>query len=142
MLYVNVYLVTQCYGGCEEGGWYFDASQPLASIPIDSDYIPGQEYYCEDGHIHIRACTTCSGTGEVDKEADYIEPGQTEPTVYKARCEDCGEIPTSIIAAEKLMSDMDHMFKDTPNRYHHEHIRVALEDHFAVAFPDRKPHYE
>jgi hypothetical protein len=33
MLFVNAYAVTRHYGGREEGGWWFDAGSPLASIP-------------------------------------------------------------------------------------------------------------
>jgi hypothetical protein len=32
--YLNVYEVHQCYGGREEGGWWFDAGSPVASVPI------------------------------------------------------------------------------------------------------------
>jgi hypothetical protein len=32
--WVNVYLVNRHYGGPEEGGWWFDSGQPIASIPI------------------------------------------------------------------------------------------------------------
>jgi len=34
--YVNVYEVTQAYGGCEEGGWWYMCGEPIASIPVDS----------------------------------------------------------------------------------------------------------
>ena len=32
--YINVYRVTRHYGGPEEGGWWYDAGAPLASVPI------------------------------------------------------------------------------------------------------------
>jgi hypothetical protein len=34
MRYVNAYEVTLGYGGPEEGGWYYDVGDPLASVPI------------------------------------------------------------------------------------------------------------
>jgi hypothetical protein len=34
--YVNAYAVDQCYGGPEEGGWYYDAGTLLASVPVTS----------------------------------------------------------------------------------------------------------
>lgn len=37
MKYVNAYAVTRHYGGSEEGGWWFDAGEPLASVPVTSD---------------------------------------------------------------------------------------------------------
>ena len=33
--YVNVYRISQCYGGPEEGGWYYSAWDCVASIEID-----------------------------------------------------------------------------------------------------------
>lgn len=32
--FVNAYSVERCYGGPEEGGWWYDAGEPIASIPI------------------------------------------------------------------------------------------------------------
>jgi hypothetical protein len=34
VLYVNLYRVTRHYGGPEEGGWWYNAGEPLASVPI------------------------------------------------------------------------------------------------------------
>ena len=33
-VYVNAYEVTREYGGPEEGGWYYDAGEPMASVPV------------------------------------------------------------------------------------------------------------
>jgi len=35
--YVNAYEVSRHYGGPEEGGWWFDAGTPLASVPCVTD---------------------------------------------------------------------------------------------------------
>lgn len=32
--YVNAYLVSRRCGGPEEGGWWYDAGEPLASVPV------------------------------------------------------------------------------------------------------------
>lgn len=34
LLYVNAYAVSRHFGGREEGGWWYNAGEPLASIPI------------------------------------------------------------------------------------------------------------
>ena len=34
--YVNVYALEQGYGGPEEGGWYYEAGTPVASVPFDT----------------------------------------------------------------------------------------------------------
>ena len=32
--WVNVYQLEQCYGGPEEGGWYYSAGHPVAAVPF------------------------------------------------------------------------------------------------------------
>lgn len=38
-LYVNAYAVTRHFGGREEGGWWFDRGEPLASVPVDAEVL-------------------------------------------------------------------------------------------------------
>lgn len=38
--YVNAYEVTRHYGGPEEGGWWFNCGEPLASVPLGPDQDP------------------------------------------------------------------------------------------------------
>lgn len=35
MVYLNVYLVTRHCGGPEEGGWYYDAGEPIESLRVN-----------------------------------------------------------------------------------------------------------
>lgn len=35
--YMNVYVTEQMYGGPEEGGWYYEVGDPLASVPVAMD---------------------------------------------------------------------------------------------------------
>ena len=32
--WVNAYLVDRCYGGPEEGGWWFDSGESIATVPM------------------------------------------------------------------------------------------------------------
>ena len=53
-LLVGVYHVDRCYGGPEEGGWYFDAWQHVASRLVPEQQWPGikeelLEEYHDDG---------------------------------------------------------------------------------------------
>lgn len=41
-LYVNVYEASRCYGGPEEGGWWFDTGYPILSIPVALAPLPGE----------------------------------------------------------------------------------------------------
>jgi hypothetical protein len=152
MLYVNVHCVSQQYGGPEEGGWYYDVGEPIASIPVKSKYEPGKGYYLTsdtEGYgrkakvvnvkINLRVCDCCKGTGQVEEEDEtYPDRG-----TFMARCTDCGEIPEDLEATAKLFEQMYAMFDEegtASGRY--EHISVSLQDHFASSYPDRKPHYE
>lgn len=33
-LFVNVYEIARCYGGPEEGGWYYDCGDVVESFPV------------------------------------------------------------------------------------------------------------
>ena len=48
--FVNAYEVTQSYGGPEEGGWWYDVGDTLASVPVE-DYGDAVETYV---HLHNR----------------------------------------------------------------------------------------
>ena len=37
MKFVNAYRVTRSFGGHEEGGWWYDCFEPLASVPFHTD---------------------------------------------------------------------------------------------------------
>lgn len=37
LVFVNAYSVCRCYGGPEEGGWWYDSGRPLASVPVIED---------------------------------------------------------------------------------------------------------
>ena len=146
MLYVNIYLVTQVYGGAAEGGWYFDSGEPLGSIPIETT-DSRQDYYLtsetsgygrnakvEQIHIHLRECDACKGTGQVEEEDD------STGEVFEARCSECGEIPADLEGTSVLMKKMYDMFANDAGRY--QHIQVMLQPQFAASFPERTPRYE
>lgn len=157
MLYVNVYHVSQLYGGPEEGGWYYDAGEPIASIPVKSILQRGKDYYISSDtegfgrkakvtniKINVRDCYGCKGTGEFEKEAEEWEtPAGEEPAVYTCACQECGELPEDLEATAKLMVDMYAMFDQegtASGRY--DTITVMLQDYFAIPYPRSKPHYE
>ena len=43
IIYVNVYKVEHLYGGPEEGGWYYNAGTPIASVPVLVDTLKMDE---------------------------------------------------------------------------------------------------
>jgi hypothetical protein len=141
MLYVNVYLVDNIWFSPAEGGCYYDAGTPLASIPIQSKREPGKDYYCHDGHVHIRECYTCQGTGQVEMELEnYRSDGG--PATYISNCPDCGQIPCDLTGTGKLITEMEDLFADGADPYQHQRIDVMLQDHFAEYWPVESPTYE
>lgn len=43
--FVSAYIVERCYGGAEEGGWYYNKYIPIASIPVDeSNYLTAMDF--------------------------------------------------------------------------------------------------
>jgi hypothetical protein len=40
MRYLNAYLVDRNYGGPEEGGWWYDSGEPVASVPLPQFATP------------------------------------------------------------------------------------------------------
>jgi hypothetical protein len=52
ILYVNAYAVTRHWGGREEGGWWYNAGAPLASVPIAAETVacPGGSDGCNCGY--------------------------------------------------------------------------------------------
>ena len=35
--FINAYAVSRNWGGHEEGGWWYDSGEPLASVPVKGD---------------------------------------------------------------------------------------------------------
>jgi len=67
--FVNAYEVGQCWGGPEEGGWWYDAGTPLASIPARTD-----EEVAQARAVLFELFGPSFGlttTGEKDEESDH-----------------------------------------------------------------------
>lgn len=65
--YVNVYEVTQAYGGPEEGGWWYECGIPIASVPFDS-FKEAVEY---QGKMMIKYPFTKNRYSAADRGDDY-----------------------------------------------------------------------
>jgi hypothetical protein len=55
MFYVNVYQKRQCYGGPEEGGWWFDAWEPLEELDEEGNYYANPKYIYKTAHTEAEA---------------------------------------------------------------------------------------
>jgi hypothetical protein len=83
IVYVNAYAVSRDYGGPEEGGWYYNAGEPLASMPVrdKGDAVDKMVKHLEDTlgpeYAHERSIYSVLGDGQnleirvQDNIADY-----------------------------------------------------------------------
>jgi hypothetical protein len=134
-LFVNVYLVSRVYGGPEEGGWWYDSGEPLASVPVPANREKGQTYFCSQASgVTSATCGSCEGTGETEEEDEST--GET----FRATCSYCGLVPADPAYAATVMATQREAFEDEQGRY--QEIYVALERHFACVWPETCPRYE
>ena len=82
MKFVNVYLVNRCYGGSEEGGWWFDAGEIVECVPcrnevfarkVKESFEKGE--YSNEGRRELSS-VACGGVYEVVIED---RPGEDYP---------------------------------------------------------------
>jgi hypothetical protein len=140
MLYLNAYLVSRVYGGPEEGGWWYDAGEPIACIPIPTKVEKGQDYYMNGGKAVIQKCRDCDGTGLIDcsdEECDCNREGRGYD--HFVHC-DCGEVPADVEALFKMNEQYKELLKEEIGRG--EELRLAVEKKMGQPFPSGRPHYE
>ena len=92
--FVNTYFMERCYGGPQEGGWWYDCGEPIESINLG----------------------ICS-----QEEAEELRDERWE--IWRKRNEEEGRRDISSVLST--------------GQY-----QTYIEDHFAVAFPSERPHYE
>jgi hypothetical protein len=128
ILYVNAYELTRHYGGPEEGGWWFNHQEPIASIPIKAISVEG----------HTDSCYNCSRAraGEIERETGkkfefckwgfHIEPEpRWQMEMMKAHLESLygenrsGNIYSVLGGVEIMIVVEDHVGESTP-RPHYE----------------------
>lgn len=128
-LYVNAYSVTRNYGGPEEGGWYYNAFEPIASIPVKAISHEG----CGDHCVNCR----------------YASEGKVNPetgTAYKF----CKSSFHLVGDEEKIALFTKHLqecfgYINNGNIYSvlgGEELKIVVEDHPGAYSPKEKPHYE
>ena len=122
--FVNAYAVTRHYGGPEEGGWWYNAGHPLASMPVPATFTPNHEPD-EDGH-----CVGChSDEGERLEHCRNTEWEADADAVEAARAYLHGAF------ADVKEGDIYSVLGGTD-------VQTSVEPHFAQYWPARRPHYE
>lgn len=151
-MYLNVYAVTRHYGGPEEGGWWYNAGQPLASVPIKAVALRGHDSSCHTCNQARAAASQAAVLGESSKiefcrdlpvETDwdeYIQQYGLPPEVIHLESLDQMEL-------EKRKQELLEIFADekSGNIYSVRggvDIEIQLEEHMACSWPSRRPRYE
>jgi len=172
ILYLNVYAVTRHYGGPQEGSWWFNAGEPLASVPIPAK----RERGCD-------ICTTCRDAKE-NKTNDFCKrypedwdrevedqarhdlwysqgkkPHELESEDWDKMLEEATSkleallpeeyhlVPSDLVRLEGVRQFLGTVFAD------HKHgniysvlggvdVQTILEDHFAQPWPEEHPRYQ
>lgn len=127
LLYLNVYEVGRIYGGPEEGGWWYNHHEPVASIPIKAVSVAGHGNHCytcslaREGAIHPE-------TGEkyeLCKWGYELEPVNPEKVdEFRAYLEDLygcrreGDIYSVLGGTEISICLEDHLGQRTPPQHY------------------------
>ena len=123
IMYVNVYRIARCYGGPEEGGWYYDVGEPVASIPVgltNSERETLHEQFVRDNDLQA------DSWWPVDDYEEFIQSAVRE----KARA---------------VFERTEKQFPYTRNRWSvlgGDDHDVTIENEFAQPFPKERPYYE
>jgi hypothetical protein len=128
LMYVNAYSITRHYGGPQEGGWWYNHGEPIASIPVRAVSKPGHEN-----------CYRCSqaARGEKDSEGNLI-------TMCKWGFHLEEENPEQVEAFKKHLTDIFAEVNEG-NIYSvlgGSELSISLQDHPGEEFPQGRPHYE
>jgi hypothetical protein len=114
-VYLNVYRVYQCYGGPEEGGYWYDAGEPLESTVICDesleDFIDNHEPEDLQELRDVAVTKWTQGLPRTPRKTGYggytFMPGSDTPLTYE---ED-------------------------------NNVCAFFEEHFAKFYPEERPYY-
>lgn len=128
LMYVNAYEVSRCYGGPEEGGWWYNHLEPIASMPVRGISVAGHTdtcfecYSAREGRVHKE-------TGEKYEECRWgyhLKPiDQARVDMFKAYLEELfgnrreGNIYSVLGGTEVCITLEDHEGRSNP-RPHYE----------------------
>lgn len=168
-IYANTYLVSQAYGGPEEGGWWYETGEPIQSIIIDkdadldelSDRRDEKSRLLNDRYEkvvqYIKQCDSAEKEQKADRLIKKIEKREDDLWLTGTLAE---YRKLALRINEQVMSDkpIEHnpgefggytfvlSSKDdedpTPSTYRgDDSYRTVLESHFAEYYPQERPTY-
>lgn len=147
--YVNAYRVARFYGGPEEGGWWYDGGEPLASIPIEAERVKGHGDHCgqcskaKDGNAEYCKNIPQEDLSDLEEElsseqiseSQYIHFTNEYPDVYHLA-------ETNPIQRDQAIEWLKMAFESEDDARARTKLSILIEDNFAQAFPDKRPRYE
>jgi hypothetical protein len=127
VMYVNAYAVTRHFGGHEEGGWWYNAGSPLASIPVRATSMPLHDDSCVNCHPRPWDQDRAEGPIQACRWGFHVVPDEEEVERMRAY----------LVA---LFEDEVH--GDIYSVCGGQAVEVQIEDHMAEAWPSTRPRYE
>lgn len=141
--YINAYAVTRHYGGPEEGGWWYNAGEPLASVPIQAERLEVcPTFVDEDG---FRRCRCYFAGNRVVSIEQHCEACESETEHDKCPPPQHWQFPREKV--NKLLDDLHAEFADVVDGDIYSvrggvALELRCEDQVAAHWPQQRPHYE
>ena len=127
-LYVNAYEVTRHYGGPEEGGWYYNHHEPIASIPVKAVSKAG----------HSNGCFICESARRGEIHPVTGEAYELCKWSFELEATDPAQVETFKKYLEDLFADINE--GSIYSVLGGSELHVVVEDHKGERTP--RPHYE
>jgi hypothetical protein len=112
-LYLNVYEIDRCYGGPEEGGWYYDSGDFIKCIGRFPDTKKGRK------------------AAEAQREAFNTEEG--DPRNYKMGHGSHDGVDDN--------GEPDDRYLIPGGAWGYGQIKALIENHEGISYPETRPHY-
>ncbi len=140
IVYLNLYLIDQSYGGPEEGGWYYDVGTPLASVPISVESFTVNREGNPPSGDHTQKVLEVPVNDEDSAECDIHDHDKAYRDGYDCNCTPDRYIRYSVKDVETRMSGLRDLFE--AEGYRRKALRCILQFDMAQPFPETRPRYE
>lgn len=135
--YVTCYDIDRCYGGPEEGGWWYDNTNPCTELAYTEETV----YQLERGvEMHERwECESLSADYEGDPDGDcerciHREYVRCEPIVCKTRAH--------ALRVARFLTDWHQAMQDQHQSLRHCHRVAIVERRPYESTNNERPRYE
>lgn len=129
LVYVNAYLVGRNFGGSEEGGWWYNSGNCVASVPV----IVPEEIEKQSRQERNNLCEDPE-----DFTKEYIDNEVNSFVLDKMRSKE--RVLDTITWICDVLSELE--YGDINSVLGGEEIQTRLEMEFGTFFPKISPHYE